>query len=444
MPDLPRQIRLAAGDYFMHGQDHRMRQVGLPGNVCCAVIKLGEGFDVERLRRRIAESPVMDWLARVRIVRPIPLLPARWRTTANPRKILFEHNDQNGGPDSMETLPPAVAARELHAARGPGLAFDVVRHADGTSHLFLSWNHTLLDARGLDLLLNHLSTGSAEKSGSAVQNLISPQQLGSGLSGWWPNVKKARGSVKWLDESGAEPLFSLLPPGPRPGSCRNLHRVAAFTGAETARIDARCQQFNLGFRRSHFYLAAAVRALHKIAGQRGNKDGAYLVPVPHDTRRHGANGPIFSNHLSILFYRIEPKLAGRIGDILGELSLQMTSQIRDRFPESCMAALDMFKPLPLGFYVNHLGKPTRGKICTFCLSDSGEICSGMTGLWGGQILDVTHLVPSWRPPGLTLVFMRFGQRLSAQISWVDDCLSPVEAAGFERDLRAALLEEEVA
>jgi hypothetical protein len=444
MPDLPRQIRLAAGDCFMHGQDRRMRQVGLPGNVCCAVIKLGEGFDVERLRRRIAESPVMDWLARVRIVRPIPLLPAQWRITTQPRRILFEHDNLNGGPASMEALPPIVAARELHAARGPGLAFDVVRHADGTSRLFLSWNHTLLDARGLDLLLNHLNADGAEKGGSAVQNLISPKQLGSGLSGWWPNVKKARGSVKWLNESGAEPLFSLLPSGPRPGSCRNLHRVAAFTREETARIDARCQQFNLGFRHGQFYLAASIRALHKIAGQRGNKDGAYLIPVPHDTRRRGTNGPIFSNHLSILFYRIEPRLAGRIGDILGELSLQMTNQIRDHFPESCMAALDMFKPLPLGFYVNHLGKPTRGKICTLCFSDSGEACTGMTDLWGGQILDVAHLVPSWRPPGLTLVFLRFDRRLSAQISWVDDCVSPAEAAGFERDLRAALLEEEVA
>ena len=74
MSDLPRQIRLAAGDYFMHGQDCRMRQVGLPGNVCCAVIKLDKGFDVERLRRRIAESPIMNWLARARIFRPLPML----------------------------------------------------------------------------------------------------------------------------------------------------------------------------------------------------------------------------------------------------------------------------------------------------------------------------------------------------------------------------------
>jgi hypothetical protein len=442
MPDLPRQIRLAAGDYFMHGQDRRMRRVGLPGNVCCAVIKLGNGFDVKRLRRRIAESPIMDWLARARIFRPLPLLPPLWRTSAKPKVVLFEHHHQNGSANPPWPLPQVVAERELHAGRGPGLAFDVMRHADGTSHLFLSWNHTYLDARGLDLLLNHLNADDMTKGAPTVQNLISPKQRGWGLSGWWPNVKQARGSVEWLHESGDEPLFSLVPPGPRPALCRNDYRIIYFTEEETARIDTRCQQFNCGFRRSHFYLAASIRALHTVAVQRGNQDGAYLIPVPHDTRRRGANGPIFSNHLSILFYRIEPQHAGRITDILGELSRQMTNQIRDRFPESCMAALDMFKPLPLGFYVHHLGKPTRGKIATFSFSDSGETCAGMKELWGGKILEVTHLVPAWRPPGLTVVFLRFCNRLSALLSSVDDCLSPAEVDGMERDMRKSLLEEE--
>ena len=419
-----------------------MRQVGLPGNVCCAVIRLDKGFDVERLRRHLAASPIMDWLARARIFRLLPLgFPPLWRTLAKPKDILFEHGPQNGVADQPWLLPKAVAGRELHASRGPGLAFDVMRHADGTSHLFLSWNHTYLDARGLDFLLNHLNADETTKSAPGVPNFISPRQRGSGLAGWWPNVKLVRSCKSWLDESGADPLFSLLPPGPRPASCRNNYRILYFTEAETARIDARCQQFNCGFRRSHFYLAASLRALHAVATQRGNQDGAYLIPVPHDTRKRGANGPIFSNHLSILFYRIGPKFAGRITDILGELSRQMTDQIRDRFPESCMAALDMFKPLPLGFYVNHLGKPTRGKFATFSFSDSGETCAGMKELWGGKILEVTHLVPAWRPPGLMIVFLKFGGRLSAQISWVDDCLNLAEVDSMERDVRRALLEE---
>lgn len=442
MADLPGKIRLAAGDYFMYGQDSRMRRAGLPGNVCCAIIKLKRGFDVERMRRSITESPIMNWLARARVARPIPILfPPVWRANGHAQDVLFEHDVENVIPDKPWSLPPMVAKRELHAGRETGIVFDVLRHADGSGHIFLSWNHTHLDARGLDLLLNHLNGDPAAKNVPSAQNLIGPKQLDSDFAHWWPSVKKAHGSVKWLDESGSEPLFSFLPPGRRPARCGNNYRIIAFSAEETARIDARCRQFNCAFRRSHFYLAASLRGTHNLAVQRGNKDGAYLIPVPHDTRKRGANGPIFSNHLSILFYRIEPKFAGRIGDILGELSRQMTDQIRDGFPESCMAALEMFKPLPLSYYVRHLGKPTRGKMATLCFSDSGETCAGMKELWGGAIEDVTHLVPSWRPPGLTVVFLRFDNRLSALISAVDDCVTPAEVDNMERDMRRALLEE---
>ncbi len=425
----------------MHGQDRRMRRFGLPGNVCCAVHRLGNGLNAELLRERIATSPIMDWLARVRIVRPVPLLPALWRTVPEPRVILHEHQDSNGSDVAPWPLPQVVADRELHAARGPALTFDLVRHADGISRLFLSWNHTLLDARGVDLILRHLNAGSAANGAPTVQDLINPKQMGWDLAGWWPNVKMARGSVEWLHESGREPIFTLLPPGPPRKSLRNHYRVVSFTQEETGRIAERCQRLNAGFRRSHFYLAATLRALHSIAVQRGNETGAYLVPAPHDTRRRGSNGPIFSNHLSILFYRIEPQHCGKLSDILGELGRQMTNQIRDRFPESCMAALDMFKPMPPGFYVNYLGKPTRGKFATFCFSDSGETCGGMTELFGGRILDVTHLVPTWRPPGLTVVFLNFSGRLSALLSWVEDCMSPAEVDVLERGVRSALLEE---
>ena len=427
----------------MHGQDHRMRRFGLPGNVCCAVFQLDRGFEADRLRRRIAESPIMDWLARARFVRWLPLLPPVWRTTATPKTIFFEHHDQNGSGETAWTLPKVVTERELRAEHGPGVAFDVVRHADGSSHLYLSWNHTLLDARGLDFLLSHLNANGATNGAPSVKDFISPIQMERRETSWWSNAKQAHGSVKWLHESGKEPLFSLVPPGARSGLRRNHRRVLQFTELETARIDARSQQLTAGFRRSHFFLAASIRSLHTIAVQRGNRDGAYLVPVPHDTRRHGAKGPIFSNHLSILFYRIEPQHAGRISDIVGELSRQMMDQIRERFPECCMAALEMFKPLPLGYYAHHLGKPTRGKIASLSFSDSGEICPGMTEFCGGRILDATHLIPCWRWPGLTVLFLRFGNRLSTLLSWVDDCLTPAEVDGLERTLRHALLEEEL-
>jgi hypothetical protein len=207
-------------------------------------------------------------------------------------------------------------------------------------------------------------------------------------------------------------------------------------------MERRCEQFNAGFRRSHFYLAASIRALHAVASARGNQEGGYLVPVPHDMRRRGSHGPIFSNHLSILFYRIETRQAASLSTIIEELSRQMMDQMRNRFPECCMAALDMFKPLPLDYYVRHLGSPTGGKFASLCFSDSGETCAGMNDLLGAPIQAVTHLVPTWRPPGLTMLFWRFSGQLRALLASVDDCLSPAEVDVLEHGLRSALLEEE--
>jgi len=40
-----------------------------------------------------------------------------------------------------------------------------------------------------------------------------------------------------------------------------------------------------------------------------------------------------------------------------------------------------------------------------------------------------------------IVFLRFGNRLSALLSSVDDCLKPSEVDSMERAVRQALLEE---
>jgi hypothetical protein len=443
MTDLPRAIRLAAGDYFMHGQDYRMRRAGLPGNICRVVVSLEKGADVNRLRQQVAASPILDGLARARIALRLPPLAPKWRMAPGTKTIFHEHNANRDG-DGPEGLPAAVLDRELHPGRGPALAFDLLHYTDGTKDLVLSWNHALMDARGAEMIWRHLGAENGGKAAPEIKDLISPAQMKRwSLSGCWQNMKQAHGSIEWLRESGIEPLFSLMPAEPRGGQTRGRQRLIAFSKLETSRIEAHCERLNAGFRRSHFYLACSLWSLHAIATARGNKEAAYLIPVPHDMRKRGANGPIFSNHLSILFYRIEPRFAGSLGGIMGELSRQMTDQIRNRFPECCMSALELFKPIPLWYYGRHLGQPTRGKFASLCFSDSGETCAGIKELAGGRIRNVTHLVPTWRPPGLTVLFWSFSGRLHVLLAWVEDCLSAAEVDNLEHGLRSALLEEKM-
>jgi hypothetical protein len=443
MTELPGKIRFAPGDYFMLTQDIWMRRSGLRGNVCCAILQLDRGLDVERLRRRMKESPIMDWLARARAVRPLPFLPPVWHVASTQGEIFFEHDDRGTQMETSWSLPKFVTEHTLRADSEPGVAFDLLRHADGTSHLFFSWNHTHLDAQGVDFILHHLSVDDGSNGSVTLKNFINPPQIkGLPISKWWSHAGFARTSWQWLHDSGKEPLYTPAPPEPRAKSLQNHQRRIRFTEEETARITANISKITGGFRRSHFYLAASVKALHHIGLQRGNKDGAYLIPVPHDLRKYGAKGPIFSNHLSVLFYRIEAQQAGQVRDILGELGRQMTNMIREKFPEACMAALNMFKVLPPGFYFRELGKPTHNKLASLSFSDSGEACPGMPEFCGAKILDVTHLIPCWRSPGVTALFLQFANRLSIMLSWVDDCLTLTEADAIERDLRRTLLEGE--
>jgi hypothetical protein len=443
MTELPGQIYFTPGDYFMYIEDIWMRRSGLEGNICCAILQLDKGFDIERLRRRMKESPLMDWLARARVVRPLPFLPPVWRTMSKPGEILFEHDGKDCEMETPWSLPKVVMQRQLRPAVEPGVAFDVVHHADGTSHLFFSWNHIHLDSSGVDFILHHLNAANDANGAASIKDFINPKQVkGLPVSQWWERMGVARASWNWLEQSGKEPLFTPAPTGPRAKALQKHCRRIRFTEEETARIAAQVSKITGGFRRSHLYLAAAVKAIHNIALQRGNKDGAYLIPVPHDTRRHGAKGPIFSNHLSVLFYRIEAQQAAKLADIVGELGRQMTNQIRDKFPEACMAALNMFKILPPRFYIKQLGKPTKGKIASLSFSDSGELCPGMADFCGAKILDITHLIPCWRCPGVTTIFMQHGNRLSIMLSWVDDSLTLAEADRLERDLRQMLLDGE--
>ncbi len=204
----------------MHGQDCRMRRMGLPGNVCRIALRLDSGFNTDLLRERVAASPMLNWLARVRITRALPAFPPVWRAADQPRKILHEHAEPKVREDGLGQVPQMLLERDLHAGEGPALALDLLRHADGTRHLVFSWNHALMDVRGAELVLRHLNASETVKDAPTLANLISPEQKKSSFSRWWRNLKCARGSMAWLRNSGRDPLFTLLPPGRPAGPAR--------------------------------------------------------------------------------------------------------------------------------------------------------------------------------------------------------------------------------
>src|SRR5208282_3269667 len=158
--------------------DHWLRRVGLRGNVCQAVMKLGPGVQAERLRQHIANSPALNWLARLRILRPLPVVAPFWRAKSRPPVFFHEHRDERPEEAGSDLVPKAVPEHDLNAGRGPAFSVDLVHHPDKSSDLVFSWNHALLDARGADLVLHHLGEDKATNGGSILEHLINPKQRG--------------------------------------------------------------------------------------------------------------------------------------------------------------------------------------------------------------------------------------------------------------------------
>jgi hypothetical protein len=127
--------------------------------------------------------------------------------------------------------------------------------------------------------------------------MVGQREAGARLGGMAPQVRER---TAFLAAAGKTRRRPASQPVPRRDLQRRRKRRASRPAASTSTPASGAVTF---------YLAGTLRALHTVATRRGNRDGAYLIPVAHDTRRRGANGPIFSNHLSILFYRIEPRQA---------------------------------------------------------------------------------------------------------------------------------------
>lgn len=234
------------------------------------------------------------------------------------------------------------------------------------------------------------------------------------------------------------PPMATIASGVRPGD-RQLFRVIPFDPAQTASIEANCVRSGANFRNSLFYLAATIRAMNTIITKRGSKPVAFVVPVPQDTRKRGARGPIIGNHITILFYRAEAEDLLSMDGLIKSLSRQMMDQMRNQTPESFSTMMELFRNLPIGLFALQAASPTKGQMATFFFSFPGELSSDLELFMGLPVSRVLHLPPISFPPGISVIFAKYKGSLSAVLSYVEGCLDQDEIALFESSLCSGLL-----
>ena len=187
-----------------------------------------------------------------------------------------------------------------------------------------------------------------------------------------------------------------------------------------------------------FLIAACAHVVHAINKNRGTSDAIWL-PVPYDGRKRGGIGPIITNCISFLFYRIPAKELNTIKETVLCIKEQMTEQIKIEMPAKYNLLLDMLRHIPLSLYDYITTRSSKGVVAGFLFSSAGQDVWDMNTLLDNPIEDILVIPPFAYPPGLVFSFLRFNNQLKMNIVYSESIISQEEFESIEMNTRKILL-----
>lgn len=412
-------------------------------NICRLVLHLDGRLDARTLRAAIGESGFEQWLANVQWSRLMPFMVPRWRARPGVGELFVREHDASGAP-GVCGLPQEVVSRVVSPFKPPAFAFDLVHRTIGATTLVFTWHHVLMDARGAEMLLAHIGRRKDGYNGVEAPVFINhpPPTLKDGIMGWMKLPVRAyfaRKAIHVAVRSCRPPIASVRLQGGDDPSDGQVFRVMSFDSEQTASVERTCARSSAKFRKSLYCLAATIRAVNAIKVRRGCRPAAYVVPVPHESRKRGAQGPVIGNQITFLFYRVEQEDIASRDRLLASLGEQMNRQIYNRIPEGFLTTMELFRNLPIGIFALQAFGPTKGQIASLFFSFPGETCRGLDDFIGVPLGTALHIPPVSLSPGFSIVFTKHRDRLFAVLSLAEGCLDNDEIDLFESLLRLELL-----
>lgn len=434
----PRTLPLSGADYFLAVQDDELRKAGLPGNVCRLVAVLEGRLDATRLRAAVLNAPIGKWAVGARLHRGIPFGTPVWRY--DPKRTSFEITDHGVGAEANtdDFIPPESGYRDLQPDREAAVAFDLFHGTGGRTILMLTWHHALMDSRGAQHFLMHLDRDASYEELFPTGGYLATK----GLDAWRQFRDHRKTSMDALDLIAARVHRPLTELGDRKAVVRggeNRKRIITFTREETRFVDETCAAAGASLKPSLYLLAAVTRALHYSGAAQPDSEGAYVVPVPQNRRKRGLAGPVATNIVTFLFYRIEREMLDSAPQCIEALSKQFMDQVREGSVDGGAIAMEMVRKLPRPLYSLLMGMPSRGRVASFVFSDTGESLLHGNEILGIPVAGMTHLPPVSHPPGIAVISGRSAGRLYFVMAWVDGLLDEALVDNVEKRLRSELL-----
>jgi hypothetical protein len=441
----PARIPLSGADCFLRAFDAEIARFNSASHLSQLVLRLGPGFDVERLRKLVHEAAEAQPILRAPVRRRFGIGPPVYQLAEarlRPIPCVDLHEVDDAPP--ADAPYPALFARRMNERRslrdGDLLRFDAVRYAGGSggTDLAMTWQHLLFDGSGSERFVRWLD--ECFRGEQRVDVLPDPEELdrpGAPRRPLGERGAAARSWQAWLQGFAVPRPRSLAGPRRRTPQCLSWDVLTLGPG-ETRRVVAEAGRRTGFLTPMLYYLALALRAHHAVAGARGLDAGSYLVPLPVNVRPRGAEGAIFRTHVSLLWFRVLPEEVDDLGALIATLKAQRLAAIKARRIENGIDAMDFARFAPTRLYASMARRPFSGELCSFFFAYTGEFLAGLDRFLGAGIRNGFHVAPVPPSPGSCVAMSLRNGRLNVTHVRQRGVFSESERALFRDSLRADL------
>ena len=395
------------------------------------VFNFSNRVPAQKISSILKNSPIVYWLCNIRLVPGSLLKIPYWKYEDKGRELIVSehHHDVNN------QVPEIVLKRDIPI---DGLRFidcDLV-HFASHSMLVLSWNHIVMDGKGIGMFLQHLDEIVKGGEMHPLNILFPPNEKKPDVIAYIRNMYKVK---RFIQNSSRSPIASVA--DKRSASIEHFeNHIVEFDAEETAQIARNAVARGARFGANLFYLAACAHTVNHINAQRG-KAGTMWMPIPYDGRLRGSFGPVISNSVAYLFYRLEQPELADVATTVKSFTRQMTEQMKDGMPKKYGMLLNMLRHIPLGLYYFLINRTGEGTFASFLYSSTGETFNPFDTMFGETVTGLTIFPTPTFPPGLTFSFLKHSNALNINIAYSSDIISNIELNTIATKLRELLLAE---
>ena len=242
----------------------------------------------------------------------------------------------------------------------------------------------------------------------------------------------------FIEKSSRAPLASLVK-NEKPEDKNFKIKTITFNSAETELIDSNAKKNESPLGANIFLIAACAHIVNNINIKRNMSGKTLWIPVPYDGRKRGGFGPVVTNCISFLFYRIPVSELSSIKQTVRCIKEQMTEQIKMDMPRKYNILLDMMRYIPLNLYSFITTRSSKGVVASFLFSSAGQDIWDMNTLMDKPLDDILVIPPFTFPPGLMFSFLRYNNNLKVNIVYSESTINTEEFESISTNIKKHLL-----